>query len=982
MPERLHPGVYVEEVPSEVRPIEGVSTSTAAFIGIAEKGLIDEAVFITNWTAFVTKFGTFIKDSDLAYAVYHFFLNGGKKCYVVRVNHGIAERASLILQNDNGQNTLEVKAASPGTWGNRLKVSILPGTVDPEREFSIKVWEKKEMAENFQDLSMVDGEDNYVEKVINRASNYIKVKDQGLPDKAVYRGTVDLSTPINLQNVKNINLQIDDFDPFKIDCSAKAINPSAVSRSEIIDAINEKFSNLVGGDVAFAVDEENKQYIELRSPTTGAESQIIFTPPDIADATEDIFGVVEYSWQVIPAPGSEIIAKVHGIADLATSFPSPPTTELKITIGTIEYTIDLTGVNNLGALIAAINGVFLGLATSNGTYLWLRTSEDVKFDKSDLTDTIFGTEIYSIVEQGSVGTSAEFVGAQNLGGGWSLPGDKIIRLKIDKYPAIDINLDAGIDLNGVIEAINTQFREKTGLKRNIAKKGPGDILIITSPSKGTDSRVVVSYSGDGDAGIILFGTKISGHTGAYEFIAENYENLPARVTGIDVSPGVTFSAPKTHIRLTVDDSPSKDVNFQTGMLTPLNIAETINAQFPNIAWIDYSESGKEKLVLESSTQGAYSRIYFSIPLDANLVHATSLNSLDRLFDPATISGLDTVATPDYVKTILPPNNRPHLTIINNDLDTDTPLALLGGSQDHINVDDDDVLGMSGVTGIKALDVKDGVSLICIPGKIGKATPKGIMEGGMAYCEKRSLQDCFFIADMPKDCIKPTEAQNFVKNTLTKKSDYGAIYYPWVKVTDPIGTAENVKVIPPSGLVAGMYARIDSARGVWKAPAGTESNLSGALALSYKVTDTEHDILNPFGINCIRQFPGSGIVIWGSRTLGLKSKPEWKYIPVRRMAIFLRVSIYNGIQWAVFEPNDEELWASLRLNIGSFMMRLFRQGAFQGDTPSKAFFVKCDSETTTQADIDAGTVNVLVGFAPLKPAEFVVIKISQKARQAA
>ncbi|MBE9540723.1 MAG: hypothetical protein IMF01_00270, partial [Proteobacteria bacterium] len=252
------------------------------------------------------------KDSDLAYAVYHFFLNGGKKCYVVRVNHKKADTASVMLQNDNKKNTLKLEAASPGTWGNRLKVSILIGTVDPDREFSIKVWKKKEMMENFQDLSMVDGEDNYVEKVIKRASNYIKVKDQGLSDRALYRGTVDLSTPINLQNVKNINLQIDDFDPFKIDCSAKAVNPGAVNRSEIIDAINEKFSNLAGGDVAFAVDEESKQYIELRSPTTGVESQIVFTPPDTADATEDIFGVVEYSWQVIPAPGSEIIAEVRG----------------------------------------------------------------------------------------------------------------------------------------------------------------------------------------------------------------------------------------------------------------------------------------------------------------------------------------------------------------------------------------------------------------------------------------------------------------------------------------------------------------------------------------------------------------------------------------------------------------------------------------------------------------------------------------------
>lgn len=151
-----------------------------------------------------------------------------------------------------------------------------------------------------------------------------------------------------------------------------------------------------------------------------------------------------------------------------------------------------------------------------------------------------------------------------------------------------------------------------------------------------------------------------------------------------------------------------------------------------------------------------------------------------------------------------------------------------------------------------------------------------------------------------------------------------------------------------------------------------------MGLAVNFTDVQQGNLNPLNINVIRQFAASGIVLWGSRTI--TSDPEWTYIPVRRMGIMLRVSIYNGIQWAVFEPNDEDLWASLRLNIGSFMMTLFRQGAFQGSTPSDGFFVKCDSETTTQDDIDLGIVNVLVGFAPLKPAEFVVVKISQKAGQ--
>jgi phage tail sheath protein FI len=187
------------------------------------------------------------------------------------------------------------------------------------------------------------------------------------------------------------------------------------------------------------------------------------------------------------------------------------------------------------------------------------------------------------------------------------------------------------------------------------------------------------------------------------------------------------------------------------------------------------------------------------------------------------------------------------------------------------------------------------------------------------------------------------------------------------------------VLPPSGYLAGLYARTDGSRGVWKAPAGVQASLSGVVGLAADLSDTEHGVLNPAGVDVIRRFPAAGVVAFGARTV--TSDSEWRYVPVRRTAIMLRVSIYYGIQWAVFEPNDESLWSQLRLNIGSFMTTLFRQGAFQGSSANDAFFVKCDSETTTQADIDAGVVNVLVGFAALKPAEFVVVRISQKAGQA-
>ena len=178
------------------------------------------------------------------------------------------------------------------------------------------------------------------------------------------------------------------------------------------------------------------------------------------------------------------------------------------------------------------------------------------------------------------------------------------------------------------------------------------------------------------------------------------------------------------------------------------------------------------------------------------------------------------------------------------------------------------------------------------------------------------------------------------------------------------------------------ARTDTTRGVWKAPAGLDASINGIQGINVPLNDAENGMLNPLGINCLRVFPVNGRVIWGARTLRGADQlaDEWKYIPVRRTALFIEESLYRGTQWVVFEPNDEPLWAQIRLNIGAFMHNLFRQGAFQGTTPRDAYFVKCDKETTMQNDINLGIVNIVVGFAPLKPAEFVIIKLQQMAGQ--
>jgi phage tail sheath protein FI len=257
-------------------------------------------------------------------------------------------------------------------------------------------------------------------------------------------------------------------------------------------------------------------------------------------------------------------------------------------------------------------------------------------------------------------------------------------------------------------------------------------------------------------------------------------------------------------------------------------------------------------------------------------------------------------------------------------------------------------------------------------------PNVIYSAAVSLCKTKRA---FLLLDVTPAVRTVSSAVDWKTSGLTVHDPNGAAFFPRLRLPDPLNKFQ-LRTFAPSGVVAGLYALIDSTRGVWKAPAGTEATLSGVQNLVYKLSDLENGALNPLGLNCFRTFPVYGTVLWGARTLvGADAEGnEWKYVPVRRVALFLEESLYRGTQWVVFEPNDEPLWAQIRLNVGAFMNDLFRKGAFQGKTPTEAYFVKCDKETTTQNDIDHGIVNILVGFAPLKPAEFVVIQIQQMAGQ--
>ena len=300
------------------------------------------------------------------------------------------------------------------------------------------------------------------------------------------------------------------------------------------------------------------------------------------------------------------------------------------------------------------------------------------------------------------------------------------------------------------------------------------------------------------------------------------------------------------------------------------------------------------------------------------------------------------------------------------------------------------------TGLFALNKTDIFNLLCIPplvyetGSAGSTTrnqadvPMTLWSAAATLCQQRRA---VLLVDAPSSWTPDNvSASTGIGSFSAIVRDYAALYFPRLRLNDPLQDGDLAD-FAPCGVVAGVISRTDSERGVWKAPAGIETNLRGVRGTSIAgsaaaLNDAENGQLNPRGINCLRNFPTIGHVVWGARTLAGADAlaSQWKYLPVRRLALYIEESLFRGTQWIVFEPNDEPLWAQIRLNIGAFMQNLFRQGAFQGKTPRDAYFVKCDSETTTQNDIDLGVVNINVGFAPLKPAEFVVIRIQQMASQ--
>jgi hypothetical protein len=279
------------------------------------------------------------------------------------------------------------------------------------------------------------------------------------------------------------------------------------------------------------------------------------------------------------------------------------------------------------------------------------------------------------------------------------------------------------------------------------------------------------------------------------------------------------------------------------------------------------------------------------------------------------------------------------------------------------------------SGVEGLEVLDDVTMVCVPDlmtvmpgqKLDLDMVKGVQTMMLAHCER--LGDRVAILDAPPN-LSPQEVKNWRMNVAGYDSSYGALYYPWIQIMDPV--TNKVVSVPPSGHMAGVWARNDNTRGVHKAPANEV--VLGAVGVGYQTTKGEQDTLNPIGVNCVRSFPGRGIRVWGGRTLS--SNPSWRYINVRRLFNYVEKSIENGTQWVVFEPNDRKLWARVRRDASAFLKMVWRDGALFGSSPDEAFYVKCDDELNPPESRDLGRLIIEIGMAPVKPAEFVIFRISQ------
>ncbi|MCX6674694.1 MAG: YCF48-related protein [Methanothrix sp.] len=1062
MPAQLtYPGVYIEEIPSGVRTIMGVSTSVTAFVGYTKMGPLNKAQDVLSFADFERKFGGLSRDSPLSYAVQQFFLNGGERAIVVRVTEkNTASEARITLKSLAGSDVLDVFAKDPGEWANGITITVDYMTAHPQSTFNLSIQDMiTGRSEFYIGLSMNPLSKRSAENVLKSASNIIdvEIKKAAFDSVAKKNGQSISGSPVNLSKLNKGCLQfmiiLNENDGPR---TVKIYDGNDINKPKTPDELRGLIENEVKKlgktpayiDFTCTYDVNKMGELILTSGDASIESFVRVTSADTLDAARVLgLGVanggreIDAAAHIRPAPNGTLSGDLNNI--VFKNIFSKKENKILVSIdGDGPHSISLFAdgkdllPNNLEELakllqskIRAINAKQAGSACFMGTTCKILGSsiqilsgaEDknsvIKIENDRVLKNLAAVSFFNQTIGWAVGEQAAILYTEDGGKEWSSCKSKE-GVKEDLYgvSSIDASTATAVGERGTILLITgggVTWTEKSmpnmaaGL-RSVSFSGNkgwivGENKIIYSKDKGETWVEITDITPTTFKANLMAISAVSdeawaaGENGLIAKFTIDESNMKLKVETFSLK-GVEFNLYGIHARSADDiwavgenSTILHIVNDQLGKLTtnkinlPKGITSALRSVYFNAANEGWAVGDDSTVIKTKDTGTKWDPEPLPVGMYSNFCGIKYIDSSNIWIvgDLGTILKWDGALWSIQKAVIDNCANDLHLSdnianVKSYTLGTGKTLAAQKGAKpgnDGSKPEDIDLVGNEAKkTGIYALLDVDIFNLLCLP----EAEEVDTLVKAAAFCKQNRA---FLIADCPTAWNNFDKALEDLGTFDPLRSENVALYFPRVVMSDPL-EENRLKEFPPCGIIAGIFARTDSTRGVWKAPAGQDATLSGVNSLVYRLTDKENGLLNPLGVNCLRTFPIIGSVVWGARTLRGADvlTSEWKYIPIRRTALYIEESLFRALKWVVFEPNDEPLWAQIRLNVGAFMHDLFCKGAFQGGSPREAYFVKCDKDTTTQTDRDKGIVNILVGFAPLKPAEFVIIKIQQIAGQ--
>jgi phage tail sheath protein FI len=949
-----YPGVYIEELSSGVHTIAGVATSIAAFVGWAPQGPVTEATLVQSWSEYQTLFGGLDSRSLLGYAVNQFFANGGQQAYIVRL---VWDGSLPAAPGTHPMPCATAVAAGAGSASAAIEAAL--GTISGQAMLTV-----------------------------------------GAPVLEGMAITPTVLPPVPVGESVSLKATGSNSDGTTPDLTATATWTSS----------DTTIMNPTGGGAFTAV------------------------APGTATITATLgFASSNISVTVTPATLTDIVIG-PAISSLAVNQTQQLTATGKYSDGTM---LDVTGVTTLTPSPASdatvVNGLLTGVAAGAVTVAakWGAVSNSTAYNVTIVANVLTATVVTPAAATLQTGQTATFAATQEFSDGTSAPlGGTVTWTSSNPAVASPTGTPGEFKGTGVgsttITATSGAVSASTTLTVTAATL---TTISVTPPAASIALKQTQQFKA---LGVYSDGTTAD-LTGAATWAATPSADatVSAGLVTADAVGAVTIKAEWQTISATAAVTVTAAVPVSL-KVTPASQSAVSGATVPFVATATYSDgttaivtstatwtslapavatvtgpglikaiAGGGSLTLFANNPGSWGN---NLRVSVSLLPAPNNNRFNLLVQQVNSNGqlqtlesfvnLSVTSTdPQYAVTVID-NDSSYVSFINPATNTalvptappsptTSPIALAGGADGAVLLPASDqnfeVVLNSTSGGIHLLDTVDIFNLLCVPAETDAPAIQTLQE----YCHTKRA---FYIVDAPQlttisILISSGPVGSTAGSITGQYSVNSAYYFPWIQAPDPL-FGNRPTLFPPCGFVAGIYAATDASRGVWKAPAGIDASLTGNSGLQYTLTDLQNGSLNIQAVNCLRQFKVYGDVVWGARTLqgNDQAGSEWKYVPIRRLALFLESSLYDGTQWVVFEPNDEPLWSQIRLNVGAFMQDLFLKGAFQGTTPQQAYFVKCDSSNNPQASIDLGIVNILVGFAPLYPAEFVVIQIQQMAGQ--